>query len=176
MKYKAKYPIYVAKIKVVEKRWHGWSPEGSTIPPVESLHEKPSESRLIVSKETHKMDSIWNDEDQKVENRLSADYLQKEGFRIFISWKVPTSVNFTPEVTLEPISGSIYPVRPQLPLKNEQLKVGESFEIKSFFMDAGVTYTVTLVDIYKGGDYQEVQYMSDPTADIKDSSVIIEQF
>jgi len=121
------------------------------------------------------MAGIWGEENQNVENQIRVDYLQKEGFRIFISWKVHDTVDFTPDVTLEPISGKIFPVSHNLPLKKVTLKVGESFKIKPFSMDAGVTYTVSLLDIYKSENYQEVPYASDPTADIKDESVIIEK-
>ena len=56
------YPLYIAKIKVVEKRWHGWSPEGSKIPPKEDIYEKPSGSRLVISSLTHKIAGDWGEE------------------------------------------------------------------------------------------------------------------
>lgn len=144
-----KYPLYVAKIKVIEKRWHGWSPEGSKIPPKEDIYEKPSGSRLIISTYTHKMASIWGEEDRSTESQMRVDYTQKEGFRIFISWKLPDKVYFTPEITLEPISGKVFPVQSDLPLRRKGLKVGESFTIKPFTMDAGVKYEITLLDIFE---------------------------
>lgn len=143
------YPLYIAKIKVVEKRWHGWSPEGSKIPPKEDIYEKPSGSRLVISSLTHKMAGVWGEEDQSVESQTRVDYTQKEGFRIFISWKFPDKVSFTPERTLEPISGKVFPVQSDLPLQKTELKVGESFTIEPFTMDAGVKYEITLSDIFE---------------------------
>jgi hypothetical protein len=144
-----KYPLYVAKIKVIEKRWHGWSPEGFKILPKENTYEKPSGSRLIISSSTHKMAGVWGEEDQSVESQTRVDYIQKEGFRIFISWKFSDKVSFTPERTLEPISGKAFPVQSDLPLQEKELKVGESFTIEPFTMDAGVKYEITLLDIFE---------------------------
>jgi hypothetical protein len=142
------HPTYIAKIKVVEKRWHGWSEEGANIPPKESVYEKPSGSRLIISTLTHKMVGVWGEKDQQAENAKRCDYVQKEGFRIFISGKLPNIVNFNPERTLEPVKGEIFPVKNDLPSKKEKLKVGESFKIEPFSMDVGVKYEVSLLDIF----------------------------
>lgn len=144
-----KHPIFVAKIKVIEKRWHGWSPEGAKIPPKENEYEKPSGSRLIISSSTHKMAGVWGEDDQSVESQIGVDYIQKEGFRLFISWKFPDKVSFTPERTLEPISGKIFPIQSDLPLQKKELKVGESFTIEPFTMDAGVKYEINLLDIFE---------------------------
>jgi len=146
---KKKYPLYIAKVKVVEKRWHGWSPEGFKIPPKEDTYEKPSGSRLVISSSTHKMAGVWGEENQSVESQTRVDYIQREGFRIFISWKFPDKVSFTPERTLEPVSGKVFPVQSDLPLQKKELKVGEIFTIEPFSMDAGVKYEITLLDIFE---------------------------
>jgi len=145
----SEYPLYAAKIKVVERRWHGWSPEGSKIPPKEDIIEKISGSRLIISSSTHKMDGIWGGENQNVESMKRVDFLQKEGFRLFISESKPDVVVFTPERTLEPISGDIFPIRNDLPLQPEELKTGETFVIEPRSQDAGVKYEITVLDIFK---------------------------
>lgn len=144
------FPLYIAKIKVVEKRWHAWSPEGSNNPPKENVYEKTSGSRLIISSSTHKMDGVWDDEDQRAETQMSVDYIQTEGFRLFISRDLHDKVSFTPERTLEPISGKVFPVKNDLPLQKKDLKVGESFTIEPFTTDAGVKYEITLLDIFEG--------------------------
>lgn len=144
-----KHPTYLlAKIKVVEKRWHGWSPEGGNISPKESVIEKPSGSFLIISAIKQEMGGVWAEDNQNAATMLRSDYLQKEGFRIFIP-KDEKVVNFTPERTLEPISGKIFPIKNRLPLEKRNLKIGESFTIEPFSMDAGVKYEVSLLDIFE---------------------------
>ncbi len=146
---KKEYPLYIAKIKVIEKRWHGWSPEGLKIPPKENTYEKHSGSLLVISSSTHKMAGVWGEEDQSVESQTIVEYIQNEGFRIFISWGLPDKVSFTPERTLKPVSGKVFPVQSHFPLQKKELKVGESFTIEPFTMDAGVKYEITLLDIFE---------------------------
>ncbi len=144
-----KHKKYIAKIKIIEQRWHGWGPEGANIAPKENVFEKESGSLLVISDSTREMVGIWSEKNQNVENMEKVDFRQIEGFRLFISWKNPESVDFNPEVKLNPIKGEFFPVYSKLPLKKEVLKKGESFIIKPFTMDAGVKYEVTVLDIFE---------------------------
>ena len=119
-------PLFTAKIKVVKKNWHGWSPDGANISPTEIVYEQPSGSRLVVSDTTHKMVLVWGEDDKNSMSAKRVDYKQTEGFRIFISKKQPTSVIFRPERILEPISGQVFPVYNELPLEERKLKIGEN--------------------------------------------------
>ncbi len=135
-----------AKIKIVEQRWHGKSKEGSQILPKETVVEKKSGSFLSIQESKYKT-GFWAEDNQDTENMQNISYKQKEGFRLFISSNSSEQVAFTPEVRMEPIEGSEFPVRWTLPLEKTILNVGDTFEIKPHTMDAGVTYTVTLLEI-----------------------------
>ncbi|OGM24799.1 hypothetical protein A2715_03470 [Candidatus Woesebacteria bacterium RIFCSPHIGHO2_01_FULL_39_32] len=145
--------ILVAKIKVVVKRWHGWSPEGFKIPPEETIYDKPSGSRLILSASKHKMDGVWGEEDQSTETVQRVDFILKEGYRIFISPhpKLKNQVDLAPDSTIEPLKGKVFPLSHDLPLVGVTLKVGESLIIDPFRHDAGVIYEITIIDIYEKG-------------------------
>lgn len=146
-----KYPVYAAKIKIVEQRWHGWSPEGANIAPVETVVERISGSYLTVARSRHTMSMVWGEESQSTEEIKRCDYEQKEGFRVFIPRGPNRSVTLTPERTLKPISGEEFPINDDLPLERKSLKTGESMEIKPHSMDMGVRYTITVLDIYEKG-------------------------
>ena len=138
---------YISKIKILEQSWHGWSPDGANIPPKETIIEKKSGSYLLIQKRGEISTLIAGEENQKTENRQLAKYNQKEGFRIFISPKIPDQVDFIPEVKIENLEGKEFPVSVYLPLQNEKLKIEESFELKTNTKDMGVTFTITLLDI-----------------------------
>lgn len=141
-------PKYSAKIKIVEQRWHGWSPEGASIPPKEKIIAIKSGAFLPVEDSERKM-AMWAESDQEAATMKVVDYKQKEGFRLFISGDIPAKVSFTPEFRIKPIIGDEFPVMGFLPLVKKSLLVGETFEIKPDTRDSGVTYTITLLEINK---------------------------
>jgi len=134
-------PNAIAVINVKTKYWTGWTKEQPE--PEEKTYEKLSGSKLILA-EKKISSSVWSEENQTVADSQPCEYIQKDGFRLFISNE---TLHLRPEVTIEPLNGKIFPVHRELPLKETVLKEGDSFTVEPQTMDCGVKYEIKLLKI-----------------------------